>query len=277
MLAAHRERFSWDAPIHSIDGHRGAPYPPRMVNIKPSRLGGLRNLLDAYDYCAAQGIGNYGGGQFELGVGRGQNQYLASLFHPDAPNDVAPDAASTCPSRRAGLPVEPARAGAARERLPLGAERRRERNFRAAARFASRIAANVGRAGSGRSARRRKRIVSARRSQRWRAQRAHSDPASLAAVDSRRCARCVGAPAGAALPTARRRRRPPAASRRPPAPAQHGASTPTARRERRGSRSRARDDRARSRASAACPRRNCSAQPAPGLDPRDAAAARASG
>jgi hypothetical protein len=36
------------------------------------------------------GIGNYGGGQFELGVGRGQNQYLASLFHSDAPNDVAP-------------------------------------------------------------------------------------------------------------------------------------------------------------------------------------------
>jgi hypothetical protein len=26
----------------------------------------------------------------ELGPGRGQIQYLASLFHPDAPNDVAP-------------------------------------------------------------------------------------------------------------------------------------------------------------------------------------------
>ncbi len=90
VLAAHRERFSWDAPIHSIEDILALPYPPRMVNIKPSRLGGLRNLLDAYDYCAENGIGNYGGGQFELGVGRGQNQYLASLFHPDAPNDVAP-------------------------------------------------------------------------------------------------------------------------------------------------------------------------------------------
>jgi L-alanine-DL-glutamate epimerase-like enolase superfamily enzyme len=90
VLAAHRERFSWDAPIHSIEDIESLPYPARMVNIKPSRLGGVRNLLDAYDYCAAQGIGNYGGGQFELGVGRGQNQYLASLFHPDAPNDVAP-------------------------------------------------------------------------------------------------------------------------------------------------------------------------------------------
>jgi L-alanine-DL-glutamate epimerase-like enolase superfamily enzyme len=89
-LAAHRERFSWDAPIHSVADIEALPYPPRMVNIKPSRLGGLRNLLDAFDYCAERDIGNYGGGQFELGVGRGQIQYLASLFHADAPNDVAP-------------------------------------------------------------------------------------------------------------------------------------------------------------------------------------------
>jgi L-alanine-DL-glutamate epimerase-like enolase superfamily enzyme len=90
VLEAHRARFSWDAPIHSIADIEALPYPPKMVNIKPSRLGGLRNLLDAYDYCAERAIGNYGGGQFELGVGRGQNQYLASLFHADAPNDVAP-------------------------------------------------------------------------------------------------------------------------------------------------------------------------------------------
>jgi L-alanine-DL-glutamate epimerase-like enolase superfamily enzyme len=90
VLAPYRDRFSWDALIHSIEDIESLPYPPRMVNIKPSRLGGLRNLLDAYDYCAARGIANYGGGQFELGVGRGQNQYLASLFHADAPNDVAP-------------------------------------------------------------------------------------------------------------------------------------------------------------------------------------------
>ncbi len=89
-LEGHRERFSWDAPIHSVEDIEALKYPPKMVNIKPSRLGGLRNLLDAFDFCAARGIGNYGGGQFELGVGRGQIQYLASLFHGDAPNDVAP-------------------------------------------------------------------------------------------------------------------------------------------------------------------------------------------
>jgi L-alanine-DL-glutamate epimerase-like enolase superfamily enzyme len=106
VLADHRDRFSWDANIHSIADIETLPYPPRMVNIKPSRLGGLRNLLDAYDYCAGLGIGNYGGGQFELGVGRGQNQYLASMFHPDAPNDVAPSAFNL-PSPPPGLPCSP--------------------------------------------------------------------------------------------------------------------------------------------------------------------------
>jgi hypothetical protein len=106
VLADHRDRFSWDAPIHSIADIEALPYPPRMVNIKPSRLGGLRNLLDAYDHCAELGIGNYGGGQFELGVGRGQNQYLASLFHADAPNDVAPTGFNL-PEPPAGLPSSP--------------------------------------------------------------------------------------------------------------------------------------------------------------------------
>jgi hypothetical protein len=105
-LAAHREHFSWDAPIHSVADIEALPYPPRMVNIKPSRLGPLRNLLEAFGYCAANGIGNYGGGQFELAVGRGQIQYLASLFHADAPNDVAP-AAFNQTDPPAGLPSSP--------------------------------------------------------------------------------------------------------------------------------------------------------------------------
>jgi L-alanine-DL-glutamate epimerase-like enolase superfamily enzyme len=106
VLAGDRERFSWDAPIHSVSDIEALPYPARMVNIKPSRLGGLRNLLAAFDYCAERGIGNYGGGQFELGVGRGQIQYLASLFHGDAPNDVAPTGYNL-PDPPAGLPDSP--------------------------------------------------------------------------------------------------------------------------------------------------------------------------
>jgi L-alanine-DL-glutamate epimerase-like enolase superfamily enzyme len=106
VLAPYRQRFSWDAPIHSIADIQSLPYLPRMVNIKPSRLGGVRNLLDAYDFCAAREIGNYGGGQFELDVGRGQIQYLASLFHPDAPNDVAPGGFNL-PDPPPGLPSSP--------------------------------------------------------------------------------------------------------------------------------------------------------------------------
>jgi len=106
VLAAHRDRFSWDAPIHAIADIEALAYPPRMVNIKPSRLGSLHNLLDAYDYCAERDIGNYGGGQFELGAGRGHIQYLASLFHPDAPNDVAPSGFNLAQAQP-GLPSSP--------------------------------------------------------------------------------------------------------------------------------------------------------------------------
>jgi L-alanine-DL-glutamate epimerase-like enolase superfamily enzyme len=90
VLEPHRERITWDAPIHSVADIEALPFPPRTINIKPSRFGPLRRLFDTYDYCAEHGIGMYGGGQFELGVGRGQIQYLASLFHADSPNDVAP-------------------------------------------------------------------------------------------------------------------------------------------------------------------------------------------
>ncbi len=106
VLRAHRSRVTWDAPIHSVADIQSLPWPPRAINIKPSRLGGLQSLLDVYDYCAAHGIGCYGGGQSELSVGRGQIQYLASLFHADAPNDVAP-AGYNLPEPPDELPASP--------------------------------------------------------------------------------------------------------------------------------------------------------------------------
>jgi hypothetical protein len=90
VLAGEHERITWDAPIHSIADIESLPFAPQMVNIKPSRIGGLPKLCATYDYCAEHEIGAYGGGQFELGPGRGQAQYLASLFHPETPNDLAP-------------------------------------------------------------------------------------------------------------------------------------------------------------------------------------------
>jgi L-alanine-DL-glutamate epimerase-like enolase superfamily enzyme len=106
VLRPHRDRITWDANIHGVADIEALPFPPRMVNVKPSRLGPLRELLAAYDHCAARGIGMYGGGQFELGVGRGQIQLLAGLFHPNAPNDVAPGGFNA-PDPPPGLPASP--------------------------------------------------------------------------------------------------------------------------------------------------------------------------
>jgi hypothetical protein len=90
LLDRHRDRITWDEPIQSVDDIEALPWPPRVLNLKPARFGSVRRLFETYDYCAAHGIGAYGGGMFEQGPGRGQLQYLASLFHPDGPNDLAP-------------------------------------------------------------------------------------------------------------------------------------------------------------------------------------------
>ena len=100
------DRVTWDAPIHSVADITSQPWPPKMVNIKPSRFGPLQALFAAYDYCDENGIGAYGGGQWELGPGRGHIQYLASLFHPDTPNDVAPSGYNTA-GTEPGLPSSP--------------------------------------------------------------------------------------------------------------------------------------------------------------------------
>jgi L-alanine-DL-glutamate epimerase-like enolase superfamily enzyme len=105
-LAGHRDRITWDAVIHSVADVDALPFPPRTLNVKPSRFGTLRRLFDFYDACEERDIGLYGGGQFELGPGRAHVQYLASLFCPDAPNDVAPGGYND-PDPEPGLPGSP--------------------------------------------------------------------------------------------------------------------------------------------------------------------------
>jgi hypothetical protein len=86
------DRVSYDAPIHSAGDIGATPLPARVVNVKPSRIGSVRALLEVYARCARERRPMYGGGMGELGVGRGQIELLAALFHADAPNDVAPSA-----------------------------------------------------------------------------------------------------------------------------------------------------------------------------------------
>ena len=90
---------------------------PRTVNLKPSRFGSVKSLFEGYEFCEQRGMGAYGGGQYELGVGRGHVQLLAALFHPHAPNDIAPggyDALDPEP----GLPESPLDVDPAPRRLP---------------------------------------------------------------------------------------------------------------------------------------------------------------
>ena len=106
LLEPYRDRITWDAPIHSWADVEALPFAPRVLNSKPSRFGPVSRLFEFYDRCAEAGISLYGGGQFELGVGRGQIQLLAGLFHPEGSNDVAPGGYNA-PEPLPGLPVSP--------------------------------------------------------------------------------------------------------------------------------------------------------------------------
>ncbi len=106
MLRGQEARMSFDAPIHSVADVRALPVEPGWLNIKPSRFGTIERLLECIERCAAEDIHMYGGGQFELGVGRRHIQVLASLFYPDGPNDVAPREYNMG-DPRPGLPQSP--------------------------------------------------------------------------------------------------------------------------------------------------------------------------
>jgi L-alanine-DL-glutamate epimerase-like enolase superfamily enzyme len=119
-LRPYRDRITWDAPIHGVADIEALPFQPRTINVKPSRIGTWKELLGTYEWCAERGIVSYGGGQSELGVGRGQIQYLASIFHPDEPNDIAPSGYDWHDFPETGLPSNPL----APELEPTGFRRR---------------------------------------------------------------------------------------------------------------------------------------------------------
>ena len=106
VLQPHADRITWDALLHSLADLEGLEREPRTINSKPSRFGSLGEVFAVYEHCERRGIAIYGGGQGELGPGRGQIQYLASLFHPDTPNDVAPSGYND-PAVPDGLPSSP--------------------------------------------------------------------------------------------------------------------------------------------------------------------------
>jgi L-alanine-DL-glutamate epimerase-like enolase superfamily enzyme len=104
IVDAHADQISWDAIIHGLGDVHALPFQPDWLNIKPSRFGTLESLLETIAWAHEHDVALYGGGQFELDVGRGQLHELASLFYADAPNDVAPRAYN-----EAELPEDPPR------------------------------------------------------------------------------------------------------------------------------------------------------------------------
>jgi len=106
LLDPQLDRVSYDAPLHGPADLDRLGHQVRIVNVKPSRLGSLPNLFAFLERCARESIRAYGGGQFELGPGRGQVQYLASLLYAEGPNDCAP-APYNLPEPPADLPESP--------------------------------------------------------------------------------------------------------------------------------------------------------------------------
>jgi L-alanine-DL-glutamate epimerase-like enolase superfamily enzyme len=106
LLAPHAARVSFDAPIATA-----ADVTTTIVNVKPSRIGSVRALLDICDHCEQNGVRMYGGGMGEQAVARGQIELLASLFHPHGTNDVAPPPYNLA-DPPAGLPQSPLLPGA---------------------------------------------------------------------------------------------------------------------------------------------------------------------
>jgi L-alanine-DL-glutamate epimerase-like enolase superfamily enzyme len=106
VLEHRQQRITWDVPITGVESIEALPFEPSVLNMKPSRCGTVESVLSTIAYCEREGIKLYGGGQFELGVGRDHIQALASLWYPNSPNDVAPSGYND-PEASTGLPASP--------------------------------------------------------------------------------------------------------------------------------------------------------------------------
>ena len=92
--------------IHSVADIEALPFQPKMVNVKPSRLGRCASCSPPTTTARPTASACTAAGSSSSAPGRGQIQYLASLFHADAPNDTAPSGYNA-PDVPAGLPESP--------------------------------------------------------------------------------------------------------------------------------------------------------------------------
>ncbi len=80
-----------DESIHSAEDARKAIEigACRVINIKVSRVGGLREAKRVHDVCQERGVPVWCGGMHEFGIGRAANVAIASLPGFDLPGDVS--------------------------------------------------------------------------------------------------------------------------------------------------------------------------------------------
>ncbi len=91
LQAALRTPICLDESIHSADDARKALdlAACRVINIKVSRVGGLREARRIHDLCQARGVPVWCGGMHEFGIGRAANVAIASLAGFTLPGDVS--------------------------------------------------------------------------------------------------------------------------------------------------------------------------------------------
>jgi len=91
LQSALRTPICLDESIHSAGDARKALDLDacRVINIKVSRLGGLREARRVHDLCHARGVPVWCGGMHEFGIGRAANVAIASLPGFTIPGDVS--------------------------------------------------------------------------------------------------------------------------------------------------------------------------------------------
>jgi len=91
LQAALQTPICLDESLHSLaDVRRALDLDAcRVVNVKPGRVGGLREAVAIHDLCLARGVPAWCGGMHEFGIGRAANVALAALPGFTLPGDVS--------------------------------------------------------------------------------------------------------------------------------------------------------------------------------------------
>ena len=90
-LRPYRDRITWDAPIHGVADIEALPFLPRDDQRQAVAHRALSRSCCARTSGAPSAASSpTAAGSPSWASGAGQIQYLASLFHPHEPNDIAP-------------------------------------------------------------------------------------------------------------------------------------------------------------------------------------------